>query len=47
MISALVDGLLVQQLSQGDRYRTGENVTVMLYRLGRSVRCRTGTLAKR
>jgi hypothetical protein len=38
---ALVDGLIIQQLSQPDRRRDGENVTVMLCNVGLSVRCRT------
>ena len=39
----LVAGLIVQQLSQTNRRRGGENVTDTLYREGLPVRCRTGT----
>jgi hypothetical protein len=38
----LAEELIIQQLSQPDRRRGGENVTTMLYYSGRSVRCRTG-----
>src|SRR5688500_3184298 len=40
----LVAGLIVQQLSQADHCRGGENVTDMLYREGLPVRSRTYNL---
>jgi hypothetical protein len=39
----MADSLLVEHLSQVDRGRGGENVTVMLCNVGLSVRCRTGS----